>query len=1089
MGDEPARWHLAEPLTARIAALRSNSREPTSKTFQSISRTKADPMRAIEWREQFPFHDGPLFAQRLSASNISDEEFLCVVADETAALWGANASAWSRTVLDCYCQPESSGRVARRKSTIHNDVWAPFLPLVSPLIEHFAAELRHQAAAVASDHLNAPFGRNVHELLVDELRNSYKRMIAPAMVLELNLASRGGRLSGADAAERFDSFVKGLGDAAFGILTQYPVLARQLIVRGESWVNSNLIFLRDLSTDWLAIRDWLNLDYDIGLLTQIKSQLGDSHCGGRSVLTATFESGLRLVYKPRSLAVDVHFQELLKWINDSASGLSFKTLKVLDRGTHGWVEFVYGASCESPEGVQRFYERQGGYLALLYVLHGSDFHCDNVIAHGEHPVLIDLEALFHAHIPASYPSEWDIAAQAWETSVLRTGLLPMPMRFGMDMASLDRSGLGAINGQMSPLAALRAADAGTDRMHLVREHLPLPLSSHWPSHDGHPVERIESDAIIRGFETVYRIIAAHKSAAHAEAELSGRFRGDEVRVVLRHTRTYARLLTESFHPDVLRNALDRDQLFDLLWADVRDCPHLASIVTIECQDLWNGDVPLFRGRVGSRDVYFGHDQRIANFFPESTDVAARRRLLAMDEADLERQSWLIRASLATLDPGRINPARTTGKQIDPAPGEDVRARLLAHARRIGDRLETLAWRHHGLANWIGLRHDGKDEWSVRPLGPELYDGTAGIVLFLAQLGVMAGEQRYRELAIEGANTLRKQSATIAPAAMGIGAFSGWAGLVYVYSHLAVLWEEPEWLTDARRVAELLTPLIETDVFHDVMGGAAGGIAGLLTLHTVAPSDDLVAAAVRCGDQLLRAARDTPIGIGWPSAVHKLPLAGFSHGVAGITTFLRRLARLSGHGRFDDAAKAALAYERSLFDSLHGNWADLRPQDPDGPTQGPMVAWCHGAVGIGLSRLSMLAESDAEICQTEIAVAVQATLSSGVGDNHCLCHGDLGKLDFLLQAAKAFPHEAWKADIQGLTPVILKHIERNGWRCGINKPVDTLGLMTGLAGIGYGMLRAAAPEIVPPVTSLAPPRLTAPRESNAPRSPRHHAKSD
>jgi lantibiotic modifying enzyme len=138
----------------------------------------------------------------------------------------------------------------------------------------------------------------------------------------------------------------------------------------------------------------------------------------------------------------------------------------------------------------------------------------------------------------------------------------------------------------------------------------------------------------------------------------------------------------------------------------------------------------------------------------------------------------------------------------------------------------------------------------------------------------------------------------------------------------------------------------------------------------------------------------------------------------------------------------------------------------------MVAWCHGAAGIGLSRLGMLLDPDAQTYEWEIAVAVDTTLASGFGDNHCLCHGDLGNLDFILQAAQALNNEAWNAAVQRLTLRILGQVEQDGWRCGLNKPVDTPGLMTGLAGIGYGMLRLAAPQTVPPVTTLCPPLITA-----------------
>ena len=182
--------------------------------------------------------------------------------------------------------------------------------------------MRREAIEVARNDASAPFDpQDVHELFLNELLNAYKRMIAPAMVLELNLAGLAGQLAGASPAERFNSFVTLLWDpgAALRVLARYPVLARQLVVRGESWLNSTLTFLRDLSRDWPALHGALNLDGDTGRLTGIRTQLGDSHRGGRSVVIATLESGRRLVYKPRSLAVDAHFQEVLNWISDQRS--------------------------------------------------------------------------------------------------------------------------------------------------------------------------------------------------------------------------------------------------------------------------------------------------------------------------------------------------------------------------------------------------------------------------------------------------------------------------------------------------------------------------------------------------------------------------------------------------------------------------------------------------------------------------------------------------------------------------------------------------------------------------------------------------
>ncbi len=70
-------------------------------------------------------------------------------------------------------------------------------------------------------------------------------------------------------------------------------------------------------------------------------------------------------------------------------------MRVLVRDGYGWVEHVAAAACESGEEIERFYRRQGELLALLYVLDAADIHSENLIAAGEHPFLVDLEALFH----------------------------------------------------------------------------------------------------------------------------------------------------------------------------------------------------------------------------------------------------------------------------------------------------------------------------------------------------------------------------------------------------------------------------------------------------------------------------------------------------------------------------------------------------------------------------------------------------------------------------------------------------------------------------------------------------------------------
>jgi lantibiotic modifying enzyme len=134
----------------------------------------------------------------------------------------------------------------------------------------------------------------------------------------------------------------------------------------------------------------------------------------------------------------------------------------------------------------------------------------------------------------------------------------------------------------------------------------------------------------------------------------------------------------------------------------------------------------------------------------------------------------------------------------------------------------------------------------------------------------------------------------------------------------------------------------------------------------------------------------------------------------------------------------------------------------------MAAWCHGAAGIGLARLRALPHLDDPKLDEEIQVALSTTLAGGFGRSHCLCHGDMGNLELLLEAGRALNDRGWRAQADRLAAAVLEDIDRRGWRCGGPGAVEMPGLMLGVAGIGYQMLRLAEPERVPSVLTLAPP---------------------
>jgi lantibiotic modifying enzyme len=59
-------------------------------------------------------------------------------------------------------------------------------------------------------------------------------------------------------------------------------------------------------------------------------------------------------------------------------------------------------------------------------------------------------------------------------------------------------------------------------------------------------------------------------------------------------------------------------------------------------------------------------------------------------------------------------------------------------------------------------------------------------------------------------------------------------------------------------------------------------------------------------------------------------------------------------------------------------------------------------------------------------------------------------------------------VRQLASMLLDNIEEQGWVTGIPRGVETPGLMVGIAGIGYALLRLAAPEQIPSLLLLDPP---------------------
>lgn len=1020
--------------------------------------------RLRRWRDQPPFTAAAWWRRRLATDGLDDGRLAQLLATPVPPC----DRPWQRALST----PEASDP-GQTMAEVEPGFAALAAPLLRPARERLRTRLRPAGDRIDTEQVLADLYRPLPDLV--------HRMLTRTLLLELNIARLDDALPGADQAARYDAFVAGLDGPGRRreLYARYPVLARQLTVATDQWLASASLLVERLLADWDVIEDTLG-GGPLGTVTGVRTGLGDRHRNGQSVSAVTWSSGLTLVYKPRSMAVDVHFGRLVEWLNARGLSTPLRTAEVLDRGEYGWARHITATPCRDQDQLRGFYRRQGCLLALLYVLRASDFHAENVIAVGEFPVPVDLESLLEPGLPlrdpAATPAEQD-AAEAVESSVLAVGLLPQPVFDPESAQVVDLSGLGQHERQQSPVALPTLVDAGADTMRIELSRREQDPTAHRPVAPGTDLDLARyAEDITAGFAELYRLCVRHRETL-AAGPLAA-FGADEVRVILRATLVYSTILQTGFHPSVLGDGLERDRHFDALWRDVPRIPALAYAIPAERRDLWRNDIPVFTTTPREDQLYDSEGAAVPGLTVEPGLRRAQRRLAELDEADLDRQLWLVRGAIGTtlLDANAVVSMRRYRHDASAAPADPDD--LIAAADRIGQHLTRIAFDTGGSAQWLGVNANQGLHWSMGPLFPDLFHGLTGIALFLAQLGVASGEPAYSALARRTVATIDVQVGRGLLA--GDAGMAGLPGVAYGYAHLAALWQDEALLDRGYALLPAIAAAVPEDTEYDLVGGAAGTIACLRSLHRLRPRDELLQVISAAADHLLAHATRHPTGIGWLSPTvaalgrTALPIAGFSHGQAGIAWLLYEAGVLLGEDRYTAAADAAVEYEQALFDPDSGTWREHRDLASFGvPDDTPPGAfWCYGGSGIALGRLlcwpylesaGPAGASRRDTARREVDAGLAAVRADGFGHGHSLCHGDLGNLELLLHTTP-LPDE----EVRRRATAVTASFDTVGWLCGTPTAVQTPGLMSGLAGIGYGLLRAAGPWQTPSIVTLQPP---------------------
>ena len=856
------------------------------------------------------------------------------------------------------------------------------------------------------------------------------------------------------------------------LLHSYPVLGRLLATVVDSWIEATAELIVRLERDWRELLRFIDVDgsgYQSQQVERIRTGIADSHRGGREVLILTLGHGQRVVYKPRDLRLHEYFRGFLDWCTKSA-GITLSCPRVLTGQGYGWVEYVEALPAADVQDVRRFYEQAGGLLCIVYLLGGTDCHFENLIARGRDLLLLDTETLFHAEMADEADGDFpvDSTSQVWE-SVLRTGLLPS-WEFSVNKrVALDLSGLGSDQLPPSLHRGWAWSAVNTDDMH--RRVTPRKLFSldNVPIFNGLPVDPASFvDELAEGFALAYRALMCHREQLLDPGGPLGSFRDMPTRFVFRPTKVYAAILERSLVPEVMRSGvrwgIELEVLARTFTASTKR-PKAWPLFDVELDDLVRFDIPYFTASTTSTCLQLSGDRTI-DILGRTAWSTVRARIAAMTRSDLSFQLEIIRGAYAARSSAVTAPPGVTDVADPEAPplADDV---CLAEASALAAELTRRALRDdRGKLQWLGFAYVPEAErLELDLVPPGLYDGRCGIALFLAALDRVQARNQYLPVwtsALEPIRRLLTQESAARRefARSGLGLATGFGGMVYAFVRLAALAPASEraWLTDAAAQAAtwITRPIAERDDLLDLLGGGAGAIVGLLALHELTGDGTVLERAVWCGRRL---ALEYPNRLASSRPARRPLLTGFSHGASGVAFALMTLFARTDEPLFKRTALRALRYEADAYDVERANWPDYR-LDPARPHF--QTSWCHGAPGIALARLGMLACGADARRGSEWKTAIEKTQQVGLLATDHLCCGNFGLVDVLLTSARHRDRDDLRASATALAARVVHRAHREGgFRlfAGSARSVFNPGLFQGAAGIGYELLRVARPDLV------------------------------
>lgn len=826
------------------------------------------------------------------------------------------------------------------------------------------------------------------------------------------------------------------------LASSYPVLFNLLFETLEDITAYLFSIARHFIADRKALQHAFACPVD--KIESIRPGLGDPH-GRQQTVCEVVTAGSSFIYKPRPNREALFYNESLSLLQHRTGSDWFYCYnpKLLTFSDHCWVEKITHAACETHTQRALFYRRLGAQIALIHALNGIDFHFENIIAHGTSPVMIDLECLFTAPLGAALnatPIERTLAnaMQMARESIFSTGFVPYAQHALNDVSGLSAQAQLTVTRQSLVLEnGFYHLRKSTTQRQAPLQHQPFTTAS-----DPAPYMPL----LMEGFDFAYDAICGHREALLDHLERNAAHLS--TRILVRNTQRYVDFVALGLHPRFMQNQFDRELLLATLYSDAAVNPLHRAAFRAEVDDLQRLAVPRFDLPINSRALGMAVRADVPLSLEESPLECCRRKIRSLSPANKKLQLAVFDQCLSRrqVSDCPLNAAHANGP-ADPL----CHVQALHAAEDIAAQLEELivVGEDEGI-RWLAFKtHPTTLKKYVTVMNNDLYSGIAGLGLFFLGLYRVSGKTRYLQRTDQILKSLAETQGFFGTDAAA-GGYQGLGGYIYLLWHRKVLAPTDQYDQQLETLIRQLCELPSDALDIDFVAGSCGTLAVLSELHACVPAQQLGQAIDKRLEQITRTLnRDSDGRL--KNRDGSPVLTGLSHGLSGAILALCKAHNATQDSRIVPLIESYISTENLLKEQ--GFWLDLRECSPSQHTS----KWCHGDAGILLARQAVLQSLNGQLPQRlidvmndDIACCLHNIRASGLNDGYTLCHGDFGNLMCLDTFHQARGDQHAIDQVSRQRSAVLKDYVHSA--AVHSEQYPELGLMTGISGIGYALLK-------------------------------------